>query len=118
MMVTDEMIQNIADQTNMYSIQRDGSSILTSKNEILIGIYFRMGIVRMPRVRSYCETETRFNLIVDVMSRNRFEKLLGTLISLNKIFPHSKRPNKILRMHGIVAVSVLFFPYNFVVLQY
>lgn len=80
-MITNYMFQNLADQTNIYSLQRDGTSISTSNKEIeiLIGLYFRMGIVQMPRISSYWETETRYNLIADAMSRNRFEKLVSTL---------------------------------------
>lgn len=54
------MIENIANQTNIYSIQRDGTTIATTNKEIevLIGIYFRMGIVQMPMARSYWEAKT------------------------------------------------------------
>jgi uncharacterized protein YerC len=35
-MITNDMIQNLADQTNIYSLQRDGTSISTSNKEIEI----------------------------------------------------------------------------------
>jgi hypothetical protein len=53
--------------------------------EIIIGLYFRMGIVQMPRIRSYWETETRYYLIADAMSRNSFEKLVSILHFRNKL---------------------------------
>jgi hypothetical protein len=86
-MITNDMIQNLADQTNIYSLQRDGTSISTSNKEIeiIIGLYFRMGIVQMPRIRSYWETETRYYLIADAMSRNSFEKLVSILHFRNKL---------------------------------
>lgn len=86
-MITNDTIQNLADQTNIYSLQRDGTLIATSNKEIeiIIGLYFRMGIVQMPRIKSYWETETRYYLIADAMSRNRFEKLVSTLHFRNKL---------------------------------
>ena len=87
MMGTNDMLKNIADQTNIYSLQRDGTSIATSKKEIevLFGIFFRIGIVQMPRARSYWELETRYNLVADAMSRNRFEKLVSTIHFKNNL---------------------------------
>ena len=81
------MIQNLVEQTKTYSLQRDGTSISTAKKEMeaLLGVFFRMGIVQMPRARSYWELETRYSLVADVMSRNRFEKLVRTLHFTNKL---------------------------------
>ncbi|XP_067659983.1 piggyBac transposable element-derived protein 3-like, partial [Haliotis asinina] len=76
-MVTEEMLSIIENQTNVYSMQKDGVEVNTTRKEIeiFIGIYLRMGLVKMPRVRSYWESATRFGPIADHMSRNRFEKL-------------------------------------------
>lgn len=55
--VTGEMLQDIAGQTNIYSMQRNGTNVnLTGKElEKFIGVYFRMGLVRLPSQRSYWE---------------------------------------------------------------
>jgi len=37
-----------------------------------------MRIVQMTRARLYCERETRYSLVADVMTKNRFEKLVST----------------------------------------
>ena len=47
--------------------------------ELLLGIYFRMGLVEMSSVRMYWEKETRYGPVVDVMSRNRFQALLTSI---------------------------------------
>ena len=59
MFVTDELLDMVKEQTNLYSAQSTGSSInVTAKDiEKFIGAYFRMGLVRMPSVRSYWESK-------------------------------------------------------------
>ena len=80
-MITDEMLRQLEYQTNLYVLQKDGVELNTTKKEIevMIGIYIRMGLVSMPRVRSYCESFSRYPSIADKMSRNRFEKLASSL---------------------------------------
>ncbi|XP_014672682.1 PREDICTED: piggyBac transposable element-derived protein 3-like [Priapulus caudatus] len=75
--VSDEMLDKMAYQTNLYSVSKDQRSVQTSKKEIeqVLGIYLRMGLVQMPNVRSYWEEDTRYPLVAEVMSRTRFEKL-------------------------------------------
>lgn len=56
------MLHNIEKQTNQYSLQKDGKEINTTKIkiEISIGIFIRMGHVKMPQVRAYRKSSTRF----------------------------------------------------------
>ena len=80
-LLTNEMIENIVDQTGRYAMQKEGIQICTTAKEIemMIGIYLRMGLVQMPRVRAYWEAESRYAPIADIMGRNRFEKLTSFL---------------------------------------
>lgn len=59
-LITDEMLEDVAEQTNMYSVQQGGASIRTTKKEIeiFIGLYLRMGLVQAYSVRAYWEKET------------------------------------------------------------
>lgn len=77
----DKIIDKIVNETNLYSVQKDGTSINTSFAEIsqFFGIQILSGIVRMPSYRMYWANETRFAPIADVMSRNRFDKLRNYL---------------------------------------
>lgn len=77
LMFDDAIIENIVDQTNLYSVQKFGSSVNTNITEIwaFLGIQILSGIVRMPSYRMYWAQETRFPPIADIMSRNRFDKL-------------------------------------------
>ena len=74
---TDELIDQIVEETNLYSVQQTGKSIATTKNEIeqFIGIQIRMSIVRMTVYRHYWASNTRYAPIADVMSLQRYENL-------------------------------------------
>ena len=80
-MLTDEMIDNIVDQTGRNDMQKEGKQLCTTAKEIemMIGIYLRMGFVQMPRVCAYWEAESRYAPIADIMGCNRFEKLTSFL---------------------------------------
>lgn len=81
MFVTDELLDMVKEQTNLYSAQSTGSSInVTAKDiEKFIGAYFRMGLVRMPSVRSYWETYMSYDGVNSALSRNRFWSILRNL---------------------------------------
>lgn len=76
--ITDEMILEIAQQTNVYSVQKLGTSVNTTPKEIeqVLGMYMHMGLVQMPNVRAFWEMETKYPKVCDVMSRERFLKFL------------------------------------------
>uniref|UniRef100_A0A3B4UI05 PiggyBac transposable element-derived protein domain-containing protein n=1 Tax=Seriola dumerili TaxID=41447 RepID=A0A3B4UI05_SERDU len=69
--VTDEMLQEIADQTNLYSV---------------LGMYTHMGLVQMPNVRAYWEMETKHPTVCDVMSRDRFLKFVSDDAKKDKLW--------------------------------
>lgn len=53
--VTDEVIQLVADQPNIFSVQKEGRSININVKEIeqILGMYMFMGLLQMPCVRAY-----------------------------------------------------------------
>ena len=79
--VTDEMLAMVATETNRYSVEKTGQSVNTTAKELeqVLGMYLLMGLSQMPSVRAYWEAETYYAPVADVMSRNRFEKLLTSL---------------------------------------
>ena len=79
--ITDQMLEDVAEQTNMYAVQQNGASIRTTKKEIeiFIGLYLRMGLVQAYSVRAYWETGTRHPPVADVMQRERFKKLASSI---------------------------------------
>uniref|UniRef100_A0A667Z5P7 PiggyBac transposable element-derived protein domain-containing protein n=1 Tax=Myripristis murdjan TaxID=586833 RepID=A0A667Z5P7_9TELE len=93
--VTEEMLQEIAEETNLYSVQKEGKSVNTNAKEIeqILGMYMHMGLVQLPNVRAYWEMETRYPAVCEVMSRDRFLKLL-TLIHFQDNFSVSEDEKK------------------------
>ncbi len=75
--MTDDMLQMVAHEANKNSVELDGRAVNTSPQEIeqVLGMYLLMGIVQMPNVRSYWENETCDDLIANVMTRSKLEKL-------------------------------------------
>lgn len=81
------MISNLSEQTNFYAMQKEGIQLSTTQKEIevMIGVYLRMGLVQMPRVRAYWETDSRYPPIADAISRNRFEKIATMIHFINNM---------------------------------
>ena len=75
------MIENIAYQTNLYSVQKCGKCVAVTKKEVeqVIGMFYHMGLARTNSVRQYWEVETNYTPVTDVMSRNRFRDILTKL---------------------------------------
>ena len=57
MFISDEMLEPVVNETNQYSVEKNGQSINLSHQECeqLIGVIFYMGLVQMPSLRSYWE---------------------------------------------------------------
>ena len=72
-----DMTLKLVNETNLYSVQKSGTSIIVTKDEMeqFLGIQMMMGIVKMPRYQCYWDAETRYAPIADVMSRKRYEKI-------------------------------------------
>lgn len=79
--ITDDMMTSVAENTNLYSTQKTGRCVTTTKKELeqVVGIYFRMGLVQMPGNRVYWENDTYYKPVAEVMSRNRFQLLLRSI---------------------------------------
>ena len=87
--ITDDMMDKAAYHTNLYSVQKNGVSIKTTKLELeqLTGMYLRMGLVQMPNVRCYWEEDCRYPAVADVMSRTRFESLMTSVHFVDNTTP-------------------------------
>ena len=87
MFVTDELLDMVKEQTNLYSTQSTGSSInVTAKDiEKFIGAYFRMRLVRMPSVRSCWETYMSYDGVNSALSQNRFWSILRNLYFVDNL---------------------------------
>ena len=81
------MIEQLTEQTNIYAFQQTGKSLAVIQKELeqVIGMYFGMGLVRMPNSRMYWENDTRYAPVADIMSRNRFLTILSHLHFVNNL---------------------------------
>ena len=96
--VTQDMLKLIVEQSNRYSVQKHGKSANISVKELeqVLGIYYKMGLVQMPSLKMYWANETRYPAITDVMSRNRFQFLLGTIHFVdNQIISDEDKKNRL-----------------------
>lgn len=80
MFVDDECIAHITEQTNMYAMQKDAREIAVTIHEMeqFLSILF-VGLFPCPSYRMYWAGDSRFNVVADTMSRNRFETILRYL---------------------------------------
>ncbi|XP_051972794.1 piggyBac transposable element-derived protein 4-like [Xyrauchen texanus] len=87
MFVSEDMFQALTEQTNQYSFQKTGTTIKTNTKEIeqMIGMYLKMGLMQMPGVRMYWESDKRYTPVSDVMSCHRFQSLLTSLHFVNNL---------------------------------
>ena len=71
------LMEVLAEQTNLYSMQCSGKCIQTNEQEIeqFIGILVMMGIIKYSQYRMYWCPETRTPVIADAISLTRFENL-------------------------------------------
>ena len=79
--ITDDMLDNVVSNTNLYTVQKTGKSIETSKKELerLFGMFFHMGLVKMSGICQYWEIGTSYEPVSGVMGRNRFQLLLTSI---------------------------------------
>ncbi|XP_046980700.1 piggyBac transposable element-derived protein 2-like [Schistocerca americana] len=80
-MCSDDIIQNLFEQSILYCTQKTAASLDTNVREIekYIGINNLAGVLKMPSYRMYWPEATRFSPIADSMPRNRFDKLRNYL---------------------------------------
>ena len=59
--ITQDMLELLVEHTNRYSVQKQDTCVDTSVKEMeqVLGMYLKMGLVEMPAVRKYWETQTR-----------------------------------------------------------
>ena len=77
----DDLMKNIAFQTNLYSVQNESTSVDVSSDEIeqYIGILVNMAIVRCPTLEMYWSKDYRVPCVADIMDNNRFNAIKKNL---------------------------------------
>ncbi|XP_059161134.1 piggyBac transposable element-derived protein 3-like [Physella acuta] len=89
------MLDLLVEMTNQYSVEKTGKSVDTTKKEMkqLLGIFFRMGLAKMPGTRCYWENDTRYDPVASTMSRNRFQLLMRVIyiVDNNRVTEEDKK---------------------------
>lgn len=101
------MLTMLVEQTNVYSTQKYGSSVITTLQELeqYVGIYLKMGLTKMPNVRCYSENGTRYSPIADKMSRNRFLKLMQCMHVVNNMeSTEEAKKDKLWKIHPWISL--------------
>ena len=77
----DEINDLVVEQTNLYSTQKSGTSINTTKPEMeqFIGMHLKMGLIQLPSYKLYWSQKMRYPAIADPMPLKRYEKLRSNL---------------------------------------
>ena len=95
----------IAEQNNLYSIQKDGKSIATTEDEIkqVIGIQMLMSLVDLPSYMMYWARETWYPPIADFMPINKYKKLgqYSNLRDNSKIDDTENKKNKLYKIEPV-----------------
>ena len=96
----------LVDQTNLYSTQLSGKSINTSCDEIeqFLGIQMLMGFVKMPNYHAYWKTETRFEMIADVLSHNRYKVIRRYIHSVDNTERDKHKGDKLFKIRTILQM--------------
>lgn len=102
--LTEEAIQLMVDNTNLYSVQKTGKSVNVTVEEMksFIGMQIVMGIVRMPRYEYYWSRELRYPAVADVMPLKRFEQLRRFLHVVDNDTFDEHSSNKLFKIQPLI----------------
>jgi hypothetical protein len=75
MFFSDEIVSEIVNQSNMYSVEKTGRSANITKLDIehFVAIHILMGVVRMPCYLDYWSSRLRYPPIADVMPLKKYQ---------------------------------------------
>jgi hypothetical protein len=78
---SNELIQEITEQTRLYAAQNDKTNFQLSNDEMkqFLGVILLMGIVQMPDYKMYWADGSRFPFIADLLPKTRFYEILSNL---------------------------------------
>ena len=75
---SDDILQSIVDQSNLYSLQLNPNKPANITQQDLrkyLGICIYMSIVHMPRIRSYWSSNLGFAQVKEALSERKFDKI-------------------------------------------
>ncbi|KAM7306644.1 piggyBac transposable element-derived protein 3-like [Ixodes scapularis] len=72
-----KMFEHLAEQTNLYSVQKSEESTNTDADEMeqFVGIFLMTGLIPFPQYHFYWNEKLQFTPVSQTMSKNRFKQL-------------------------------------------
>ena len=100
----DTLTDLVVENTNLYSTQKSGFSIKTSRSEIeqYIGMHIKMGVIRLPAYTHYWSNEMRYPPIADIMPLKRFQTLRKFLHFVDNVTFKEGVSDKLFKIRPIV----------------
>lgn len=94
---SEELIQLIVDNTNLYSVQKSGKSVNVNNNDILdfLAIEILMGVVNMPAYTDYWSESLRYDKIANIMPLKRYQAIRRNIHFVNNVTMNDDRYFKI-----------------------
>ncbi len=101
----DDLNELIADQSNLYSVQKTGKSIKTDCEEIstYIGMHLRMGIVQLPSYRMYWSRSMKCPPIADVVSIKRFDTVKRIIHFVDNTSFDKSNKDKLFKIRPVIS---------------
>lgn len=97
MFLSNDIIELMVDQTNLYHVQLKGTSLNVTTDEMkdFIAINILMGVVTMPAYTDYWSNFLRFDKIADIMNLKRFQQIRRNLHFVDNLRDDGDRYYKI-----------------------
>ena len=104
---TDNVTQNLVEQTNLYSVQEQGKNISTcaKETEQFLSMYILMFIIKLPDYNLYWAAETGYSKIADVMSNKQFSSNCENIFMLLEILQRINQEIKMKNFSKYVLLS-------------
>ena len=100
---SDNIIENLATQTNIYSVQKSGKRIGTNAQEIerFIGIQMLMSIISLPSYELYWSKDLRVDCVANVMSLKWYE-LIRRYLHANDNTENKDESSSLFKVESVV----------------
>lgn len=114
MFLSDNILDMITEQTNLYSTQETGKAMKVTTGDIkdFIGINLLMGIIKLPAYTDYWSKEFRCSLIADVMPLKKFQAIRRYVHLNNNLLDDGDRYFKIRPLIQMIRQNFLKVPHE------
>ena len=102
--ITDSLIKDVCEKTNMYYLQTQRKDLRAPPQEIkaLIDIHIEMGSIPFPNMRLYWSKARRHKLIADAVTLNRFSMLRNNLYLVDNLQENERVEDKFWKVRPIL----------------